>query len=287
MHSAKRSRGGLKYLKLHVLGVHSPFPGPDGASLGYLVEENGRGILLDCGTGIYARVAEKGWMGKLSAIILSHFHPDHSADIFPFSFAAFHAVRTGLRPGPLPLYIPPGERPTLESLIDGFGGLHVYFREGLEIREYAAGVPLLIGDLRIVPHPVSHTIPTYGFSLQGNGSGTLAYSGDSRDDPSLVKLAREADFFLCEAASTEPGTAGRYGHLTPSQAGRLAHEAACRTLMLTHFFPGIDRRAWIKEAAAAYPGPITAVEPGTTYEIRPPALPFPEVPFSTDPSSRG
>ncbi len=55
-------------------------------------------------------------------------------------------------------------------------------------------------------------------------------------------LADQADMLVCEStfADTEAALARDYGHLTASQAGRIAAEAGARLLVLTHFSQRYD-----------------------------------------------
>ena len=52
-----------------------------------------------------------------------------------------------------------------------------------------------------------------------------------------LELADGADLVLCESTflSTDADLAARFAHMTARQAGRLAHEAGARRLVLTHF----------------------------------------------------
>ena len=60
---------------------------------------------------------------------------------------------------------------------------------------------------------------------------------DTRPSPHAVELARGADVFIHEStyARTETNMAPGYGHSTCVDAARLAAEAGCHTLLLTHF----------------------------------------------------
>ena len=57
------------------------------------------------------------------------------------------------------------------------------------------------------------------------------------------------------------------GHLTPSLAGKLAREANCRKLVLTHFYPPCNGVDIIARAKAEYPGEIVQAEDFMTIEI--------------------
>jgi ribonuclease BN (tRNA processing enzyme) len=91
---------------------------------------------------------------------------------------------------------------------------------------------------------------------------TVAYTGDTGPDDALAALGADADLFIVEATGQVEGvgalrepTEPRY-HLRASDAGLWARRAGVRRLMLTHFWPGIDRTVSRVEAAARFDGDI-------------------------------
>jgi ribonuclease Z len=89
----------------------------------------------------------------------------------------------------------------------------------------------------------------------------FAFVMDTRICEAAIELARDADLLVCEAtfANAEAGLADSYGHLTAGQAGRIAAEAAARTLVLTHFsqrYGPEDLARFADEAAATFAGVI-------------------------------
>jgi ribonuclease BN (tRNA processing enzyme) len=70
------------------------------------------------------------------------------------------------------------------------------------------------------------------------GGKAVAYSGDTDYCPNLILLAREVDLLILECSF--PDDRKVEGHLTPSLAGRVAREAGCKRLLLTHFYPPCD-----------------------------------------------
>lgn len=91
----------------------------------------------------------------------------------------------------------------------------------------------------------------------------VAFVMDTAWCDQAIELAADADLLVCESTFLEPelALAERYGHLTASQAGRLAHEAGARTLLLTHFSARYtDPRAFADEAAREFTGRIVVAE---------------------------
>src|SRR5438105_14227695 len=64
-------------VKFTVVGCSPAWPNPGGAQSGYLVEDGGRRLLLDCGPGVLARLrASDGWP-RGDAIVVSHLRLHH------------------------------------------------------------------------------------------------------------------------------------------------------------------------------------------------------------------
>jgi ribonuclease Z len=75
------------------------------------------------------------------------------------------------------------------------------------------------------------------------------------------ELADRADMLVCEStfADAEAALAREYGHLTASQAGRIAAESRARLLVLTHFsqrYDAEDSQRLAEEAASVFGGQV-------------------------------
>ncbi len=89
----------------------------------------------------------------------------------------------------------------------------------------------------------------------------VAFVMDTAWCDGALTLADGADLLVCEAtfASTEAGLAAARGHLTASDAGRLAAESGARRLLLAHFSQRYrDVLPLVEEAAAEFAGDVIA-----------------------------
>jgi ribonuclease BN (tRNA processing enzyme) len=219
-------------VKLTVAGCSPAWPNPGGAQSGYLVENRGGRLLLDCGPGVLPRLrAAEGWP-RVDAIVISHFHLDHWGDVVPWVWGLKFGPAIG-EPHP-ELWLPPGGGETLAR----FGvelGQPSMFDETFEIREYEDQKPFEAAGQRVVPHRVLHyEMLAFGFRVSSNGS-TLAYSADSGPTDALVSLARDADLFLCEATLLKPNPEGGIrGHLSAAEADEAFQASGADRLLLTH-----------------------------------------------------
>lgn len=68
-------------MKLEVLGTNAAFA-KEGVNNSFILWDNdGLGILLDCGFSVYQALLEKGYAEKLKAVLVSHLHQDHCGSL--------------------------------------------------------------------------------------------------------------------------------------------------------------------------------------------------------------
>ncbi|HEY9073584.1 MAG TPA: MBL fold metallo-hydrolase, partial [Desulfobaccales bacterium] len=134
----------------------------------------------------------------------------------------------------------------------------------MQLRELSPEGPdeLRWEGLTIKSAPTNHIEGSLAFRLEAE-SRSLVYSGDTDVSDSLVALAQGADLLVLEASfpSKVPG------HLTPTEAGRLAARAGVGRLLLTHFYPPCDAVDVVALAAQEFSGEILRAEDGLKYRL--------------------
>ena len=68
-------------MRLTVLGCNGPYPAPEGACSGYLVEAEGAALQLDLGSGVLARLTGRMPPEELTALLFSHWRAALSAQL--------------------------------------------------------------------------------------------------------------------------------------------------------------------------------------------------------------
>jgi ribonuclease BN (tRNA processing enzyme) len=244
-------------VKLTPLGTATPYPRPDNACSGYLLQHESTNIWIDAGTGTLAELQRHIGLDALDAIWISHSHADHTADLLTAYYALrFADIRLA---APVPLFCPPA----LRERLSGFLGPQSVkeLARVFEFHEHRNWGERTIGGFELSWGPVDHGMPAYALRATADGQ-VIAYSGDTAYCESLVELAEGADLLLCEAGYSEKPELGEIVHCTPEDAGRAAREAGAARLALTHIAGSLEPAVAIARAAAVYEGGLLIAQPG-------------------------
>lgn len=230
-------------MKLHVIGCHGPYPVAGGCTSGYLVEHQGKALLMDCGAGVMGRLMKLWDPACLEAVLLSHLHFDHASDLLVMRYYLEIRGKT------LPVYVPPEDESPFRALLTA---------PAFDVRPYPEALNVM--GLSITTLPVRHPVPCRALRLT-DGEKNLVFTGDTNDCPGLADFARGADVLLADAAFlTEEWTAQR-PHMSAAGAARLAVEAEAKALYLTHLPVTHAPDTLAAEARQIFPG-AQAVAPG-------------------------
>jgi ribonuclease BN (tRNA processing enzyme) len=242
-------------MRVTLLGTGTAVPTPDRFPAGVLVEAGDETILIDAGPGVVRRLAAAGVSpDRVTTVLLTHYHPDHCADLVALLFALRNPHLAGR--GPLRMRGAPG---LLRLLDDLFTAWPRWLEPGdayqLDAREIGPGSFGLDG-VEVTASPVVHTVHSLAYRVREEGSdATVVVTGDVDEGEGVVDAARGADVLVCDAAF--PDAHAQERHLTAADAGRAAAEAGVRLLCLTHFYPhewkGHDPQG---EAEAAFAGRV-------------------------------
>ncbi|MFR9675215.1 MBL fold metallo-hydrolase [Streptomyces sp. TR06-5] len=234
---------------LSVLGTCGAWPEAGRAASGFLLETQGFRLVMDLGYATLPRLLARCTASELDAVVITHEHPDHCADLSALCRALLHG---GGRRDRVPLYCPAGVLGRVQAM-EPTEDLHGVFDARPLPGRYQVGPFLLDG--RFLPHHVPHA----GVRLTGPDL-SVAYTGDAGADHVLGELAAGADLLI--AGATLQGAAADPYLLSATQAGRWAACAGAARLMLTHFWPGADRGQSVAEAGVVCSGEILTADEG-------------------------
>jgi ribonuclease BN (tRNA processing enzyme) len=230
-------------LSLTVLGCDGSYAGAGGASSGYLVTTADERVWLDTGPGTLGRVQLHVALPDLSAIVVSHEHPDHCGELPVLR----NALKYLLEVSGMPVLTTAGTRALVDHVCGGAAPTFAW-------DVVAGGDERQIGDLRLRFATTDHPVETLAVRID-HPSGSIAYTADTGaglDGHLLDPDGTGVDLLIVEA-SMPPEQEDRVQHLSGAQAARVAAEAGARRILMTHVAPGDDvhaRRAELQAGLA-------------------------------------
>lgn len=257
---------GVNKLQFTVLGRYGAYPAAGGACSGYLLQDKGVNLLIDCGSGVFSRMQNYCPHTELDGLIISHFHADHYLDIYPLRYA-LQLSKFGQRKSKLPVYLPPGGKGELTKIFDPEQAKN-NFCLPFQFNEFNSE-GLKLKHLKLQFMPVPHPVLSYAIKISSS-DWCLAYTGDTGLSQSLVDFCHGVDLLLSEATllNRDEGRSAVSGHLTAGQAGKLACQAGAKKLILTHFWPEYCLEQYFLEARETYGREPMIAEENKTYYFR-------------------
>ena len=293
---------------LHVVLVGSggPMPNTERFPASVAVMAGGEFILVDTGGGAARNAMLQNLpLSGLSAVFLTHFHSDHIADLGEVNMNSWVMGRKQR----LEVYGPEG----VEKVVAGFtlayeldSNYHTaHHGEGVAptearnpiARRVSTSAPdqsQLFFDrngLKAYVFQLDHfpANPAVGYRFEYKGK-VVVISGDTKKVDNLVKYAKNADIFICEAlddktinfASRVAAEVNRSAiskilsdipdyHMTPVEAAQVAQEAGVKKLVFYHIVPPVTnfllKRRYMDGVDDVFDGDIELGEDGMTFVL--------------------
>jgi ribonuclease Z len=200
----------------------------------------------------------------LTAVIVTHTHPDHVYGLPALVQCLLILGRTA----PLPIHCRVEHAGLVERLLDLFG----LRAEGLELPvvplEPREGAPVLeTADLRVTASPNAHgRMPNLAVRVEADGR-SLVYSSDTRPCREVEALARDATALVHEATFHRPNP--EQWHSTAREAGAVGRAAGVRRLYLAHVGYTLHGKldGHVAAARAAFGRPVSVVRELRWYPV--------------------
>ena len=213
-------------------------------------------VLLDCGSGVLTLLQNYIDLEQLDAVVLSHYHWDHIADIGCLQYASRVLMDLGKRPEPLDIY-GHGEDKHFN---------HLSYLSYCKAHAYDTENGLQLGDLDFTFSRNVHPDPCFSMRIEENAK-VLVYIADTEWTDDLVKIAQGADLLLCESSLYDEYIGRIPGHLTSGEAGAVASAGGVKQLVLNHLPHFGDHRLLVDQARKKFNGPVELAESGKVWEI--------------------
>lgn len=218
---------------LHLLGTGAAISDPHRTTTMLAFEEADDTVVVDCGGDVIQRLLKSGvHLDSISALVITHEHPDHVSGFPLFMEKIWLAGRRR----PLAVY---GILPAIDQARRCFATFDTSRWEGMpeirwnEVAHKEEATVLENETWSILASPGTHSVPVVGIRVTAKTSHSIvAYSCDTEPSESIAALAKEANVLVHEA------TGEGKGHSSAKQAAQVARSADVERLLLVHLPPG-------------------------------------------------
>ncbi len=230
-------------MQITFLGTGCIIPQKNRLPSSYLIENENIKILMDMGPGIFGKLYEhiKNPFA-LDYIILTHFHQDHIADLWPWLFAGIWAEK----------YFPEIKKTKIiahNSFIDLWDNkkneTDVWLNkiENVEIIPFEDSFINTFTNLKIQALKMNHKDESLGYRMSIGGK-IISFSGDTGENDNLVNLFNGADVGIIECSFSDENKVDC--HLYPAAIERLLSKVTIYKMFLSHFYPGTAESESVK-----------------------------------------
>ena len=215
-------------------------------------------ILVDCGVGCHYRLSDKGYLGDIDAVFITHAHMDHFLGLPELLFQAHMEGRRR----PLVIYAPRG----IEECIRA-AGPHLFTNIGYKftVKALRSGLRIKLGSTVIDAFSACHRIESYGFKISREGEPVIGYSGDTAEpcEP-LLKGLKGVEVLIHEATCSNKhmDICHKYAHTTNYEAVGIAKALGVKVLILNHIdeFFNSELRSEVNELRKFFEGELIVPE---------------------------
>lgn len=239
-------------VRLTILGMNGPFPAAQGATSGYLLTTETACLCFDLGTGTLARLTALCPPETLDALVLSHWHYDHCADLLPLIYRL-----EACSDHPLHVWAPVDEASPVRQAALGCSRIVLH--------DVQPGDVLSVGDAQLRVYPARHPVPAVMYRVEADGR-TFCYTGDTNTTEGLSAFAKGADLLLADGLFPAAAWAENKPHLSAEKAAQLAAQAGAARLIITHLNPMHDPATLLREARVHRLDALLA-RAGDAYEV--------------------
>jgi ribonuclease Z len=280
--------------RVTLLGTGVPTPRPDRFGPSTLIEAGDQKLLIDAGRGATIRLFQIGVpIGQIDALLLTHYHSDHTAGIPDVWLTGWLQSHFGGRTKPFRVIGPTGAKALMAHLEQAYApDIKIRIEDeqlpaegiAVEVEEFEKdGTIYERGGLKVIAFEVDHGAaikPAYGYRIEYGGR-TAVISGDTRCNDNVVKYGAGADLLIHEVAIVRPELASEpfiqrimAHHTTAREAGSIFERAKPKLAAFTHLVflaservPPASVDDLIAETRRTYAGPLAVGEDLMSFEI--------------------
>lgn len=217
-------------------------------------------------------------------IIISHLHPDHYGELLSIAQTSFVFHKLGFLDKKIKVFIPYGDKENVDTdyidkdgwpvstiieknIIDFDYLLNLEKHGFIQIVPYNEKDEINLGELNISFKRNPHQIITYSTKIK-TPDNVIVYSSDTGYKNNILQsFSKNADLLICESTFIKGQFKTEDYHLYAYEAAQIANSSNVNKLLLTHFWPTIDKELYVQEAKEYFENTEASIE-GKTLILR-------------------
>lgn len=227
-------------MKVTVLGYWGGYPWNNEGTSSYLLESEGFSLLIDAGSSTLNVLQEHLDPLTLDAVIISHYHHDHIADL-----------------GVLQYYRQLHNSTVTPKLLPIYGHMEDAHFSSLSLPDVSKGIGyqehdrLVIGPFRLTFLRTVHPVVCFAMRIEEIKTGkVLVYTADSGYLASFNQFVANADILIADTYLFK-GNEHHHAHFTSHEVGLMAAIGDVKQLILSHLAQDTDLTKLLEEAKEA------------------------------------
>jgi len=280
--------------RVTLLGTGTPIPRPDRFGPSTLIEAGDEKLLIDAGRGATMRLYQlKVPMSRIDALLLTHYHSDHTVGIPDFWLTGWLTSFYARRTVPLRVIGPVGAKSLMAALRDAYAAdIRIRIEdEKLPLQGIATSVEEFDQDgvvyersgVKVTAFEVDHgdvIKPAYGYRIDYDGRSAVI-SGDTRYNENVIKYGTGVDLLIHEVACARPELMQEARvqrivahHTAPGEAGLTFARTRPKLAAYTHLVflasdqvPALTVDDLVAQTRQTYAGPLEIGEDLMAFEI--------------------
>lgn len=238
------------------LGVWGAYPPANGATSAFLLEEDGFRCLVDCGSGVLSSLQSHIDLHDLDALVITHYHPDHIADVGVLQHGVMIETLLEKRDRPLQVYAHAKDEDNFSRLQDG-----KYMKATAVSPEQTEK----IGPWQVDFCETDHPVYCLALKFTDKHNTSIVFTADTAWTPNLLPFIEGSEMLISEASTYHHMIEQIPGHLSGRQAGQLAKETGVNRLLLTHLPNYGNPNDLVSEAKGVFSGEVQLADPAQSY----------------------
>lgn len=215
-------------MKLTIIGCMGAYPTQEMATSSYLLESNQFKLLIDVGSGSFQNLAKVMEPTDIDAVVLTHYHHDHIADLGVLQYA---------------YQLKPTLENTPQKHLNIYGHQNSEWFANLTMPNVSTGYAYQVDDtLRVGPFKITflktiHPVTCYALRIEEKETKkVMVFTADSAYLADFITFAQDADLFLADGMLLD-GNENHVAHMTSAQVAKIAELANVKQVVLTHLPP--------------------------------------------------